>query len=66
VADDLPPELLADLRAALGFRRDQGMGPGRIQVEIHDNGQGVARRWVITHQQVGQPASNNRLTKRPA
>jgi hypothetical protein len=60
VTDDLPPELLADLRAALGFRRDQGMGPGRIQVEIHDNGQGLARRWVITHQQVGQPGKERK------
>jgi hypothetical protein len=58
----LPLELQAAIEAALRFRAERGMGPGRIQVEIHDNGEGVARRWVITHQEVGQPRKAERRT----
>jgi hypothetical protein len=57
---ELPPELRAAIEAALDFRRERGMGPGRLLVEIHDNGEGVARRWKIVHEEVGQPAKERR------
>ncbi len=56
----LPAELVAAIEAALRFRAERGMGPGRLVVEIHDNGEGVARRWKIAHEEVGQPGRPSR------